>query len=338
LKVFVQQLQSRALAVTVLSQAPAETQSQFGQGVAAVPRLSPLAILGALRQTDLFISGGGGLLQDVTGLGSVLYYGGLMVLARMLGKPVLVLGQGVGPLKKPFTRWLTGQMLQTVQGIAVRDAASVSLVKTISGRVPVLAADTVWLLPSPTESSGETPPSPPNAETPLVTGLSLRRWRGLDESALAHLAGVLTDSADGRQHFRLFSFHASYDDPVLAILSDHLAQLGHTVERVPEAEVLSKLPGCHRFLGMRFHSLVLALLYGIPVFGLSYDPKITQLLSRLNLSGIFIEDWQQLRPEILREYFNQYPMPDLTELKADASLNFRLLDDLLEATQSHAAS
>ncbi|RYD07047.1 hypothetical protein N752_00260 [Desulforamulus aquiferis] len=47
----------------------------------------------ALKDSDMLISGGGSLLQDVTGLKSLLYYLGVILLARMLGKPVFFYAQ-----------------------------------------------------------------------------------------------------------------------------------------------------------------------------------------------------------------------------------------------------
>ena len=72
-------------------------------GVAAIPRGFSSA-RAALRKTDLFISGGGGLIQDATSWRSPLYYLGLMRMARRAGVPVACLGQSVGPLTRVGAR------------------------------------------------------------------------------------------------------------------------------------------------------------------------------------------------------------------------------------------
>ncbi|HXE72477.1 MAG TPA: polysaccharide pyruvyl transferase family protein, partial [Candidatus Nitrosotenuis sp.] len=41
----------------------------------------------AIRNCDLVLSGGGGLVQDSTGVGTVAYYLGITTLARLLGRP-----------------------------------------------------------------------------------------------------------------------------------------------------------------------------------------------------------------------------------------------------------
>ena len=71
------------------------------------PDASPSDAGGATR-ADLFISGGGSLLQDATSWRSVPYYAGLMRLARWMGVPVFVYAQGIGPLRRPWLRRLAG--------------------------------------------------------------------------------------------------------------------------------------------------------------------------------------------------------------------------------------
>ena len=86
----------------VLSVDPAATTRLHG--VAAFHRARPREVLAALRQCDLFVSGGGSLLQDVTSLSSLLFYLAQIRFARMLGRRVMVYAQGIGPLLRPATR------------------------------------------------------------------------------------------------------------------------------------------------------------------------------------------------------------------------------------------
>ena len=60
----------------VLSGNPQETKKQYG--VASYYRKSSLTILKLLQQSDVFIWGGGSLMQDTTSLASPIYYAGLM--------------------------------------------------------------------------------------------------------------------------------------------------------------------------------------------------------------------------------------------------------------------
>ena len=109
--------------IIVLSQTPQKTEIEYK--VNAIYRLNIYSIIAQLKNTGVFISGGGGLLQDVSGRGlSIIYYLGLIVLALLFKVPVVVYGQGIGPVKKPINRKLIKIVLARVKLIIVRDEQS----------------------------------------------------------------------------------------------------------------------------------------------------------------------------------------------------------------------
>ncbi|MCX5940295.1 MAG: polysaccharide pyruvyl transferase family protein, partial [Cyanobium sp. LacPavin_0818_WC50_MAG_67_9] len=73
-------------------------------GVDTVARRSLPLVLKALRHCDALVLGGGSLLQDSTSFKSLLYYAALIGAARLQAKPVLLWGQGVGPLQRRRSR------------------------------------------------------------------------------------------------------------------------------------------------------------------------------------------------------------------------------------------
>ena len=77
-----------------------------------------------MSSLDVLISGGGSLLQDVTSKNGILYYLGIIKLAQLLGKKVMVYAQGIGPIREPRNRKLTAKILNKVQAITVRDFES----------------------------------------------------------------------------------------------------------------------------------------------------------------------------------------------------------------------
>ena len=69
--------------IIVLSHNPGKTRQLYH--VNAINRFNPVQIFFRTMQSSVFISGGGGLLQDVSGKGySVVYYLSLLVMARLL--------------------------------------------------------------------------------------------------------------------------------------------------------------------------------------------------------------------------------------------------------------
>jgi len=68
-------------------------------------------LLKAINSCDLMIGGGGGIFQDETSLRSFLYYSSLVKYALMAKKPVLLLGQSLGPLRSPISRRVMKKIL-----------------------------------------------------------------------------------------------------------------------------------------------------------------------------------------------------------------------------------
>lgn len=331
LQVLVQTLQAHGCTITVLSQDPVLTKEQH-PGVGAISRTHLPQILKALRRANAFVSGGGGLFQDTTGPASPLYYGGLIHLAALHRVPVIFWGQGVGPLSHPLARWFTATALRQCAAVTVRDEASARLVEVLTQHSvpPEVTADPVWLL--------ALPPTPPRDPAYWTLGISLRHWPDLTPQSLESLASLLVQlpAPNGRpKRLWLFAFQENEDRPPLQALAQHVhaqsdGALGCTW--VMPSEILHTMGQCDGFMGMRFHSLVLALLAQVPLYGLSYDPKVESLLQTLKQPGCSIGSVASLSPEALAQALAHAPSPVLEDLQAQARRNVtRLLEVLPKA-------
>ena len=92
--------------------------------VRTVHRLNLPGIAAALSRSDLLISGGGSLLQDVTSTRSLYYYLLIMRMALFFHVPVMLYAQGIGPVRQPKARAAVRKVLQRVQMVSVRDKDS----------------------------------------------------------------------------------------------------------------------------------------------------------------------------------------------------------------------
>jgi polysaccharide pyruvyl transferase CsaB len=119
----------RAGELVVLSAYPRRTAAEHG--VRAIGRLDLPAIGRELSGAALFVSGGGGLLQDATGPGSVPYYAGLLKLAQWRGVPTMIMGAGIGPLGTALGQSLTGMAARRCRTNAVRDEASALILRAL---------------------------------------------------------------------------------------------------------------------------------------------------------------------------------------------------------------
>ena len=79
--------------ITVISGNPERTTHTFG--VKAIPRFDGFSILKCLYNSDLLISGGGSLLQDVTSWKSLIYYLSIIFTGVCFRKKVFLMLRGL---------------------------------------------------------------------------------------------------------------------------------------------------------------------------------------------------------------------------------------------------
>jgi polysaccharide pyruvyl transferase CsaB len=333
LGVLCHQLRLRGARVLILSADVDDTLARHGKGdgtgtggqvggVQAVGRYKVWEVLKALSGCQLFISGGGGLFQDSTGPNSVLFYGGLIMLARLMGKPVAHLFQSIGPLTTGWGHWMTQQALRLSQLVAVRDERSAVLATTLLGHRPLVAADLAWL-------SDPIIVPPPQWNPAWRIGISLRPHQDLTHERLRRFAQFLLDFTADSAHpvkFSLIPCQWDEDEQPLMVLASYLQELlpscpsprpATSWEWVTEDHeaITQALGSSHMVFGMRFHSLVMALRCGVQVFGLVYDPKVSSLLEGLGLQGCPISALDQLNVPAMKTYFNHYPTVDQAPMR-----------------------
>lgn len=95
LSVLVTHLKEVGADITVLSSDTDYTAKKYS--VNSVRSFDMVNVLKEIQNTDVLISGGGSLLQDVTSLKSLVYYSFIIALALLLNKKVIVFAQGIGP-------------------------------------------------------------------------------------------------------------------------------------------------------------------------------------------------------------------------------------------------
>lgn len=260
----------------VLSGNPAATARQYG--VEAVPRKAPGPVLRALRSADALIWGGGSLMQDATSWQNPLYYGGLMAIAQILGLKTIAWGQGIGPLHRPLSRGLARSVLQRCTGISVRDGASAQLLA--QWQIPCWQApDPVWALESkPVEGLWNLP-------APRVA-VALRSHPWLTPQRLHDFTRALvTFQKATKTCVLLLPFQPIKDRAIAEHIQAQLSGPNHLFSLTDPHQLKGIFRGVEMTIGMRFHALVMAAAEGNRCFGLSYDPKVTQIMVDLGMPG-----------------------------------------------------
>ena len=262
--------------LAALSADPAATEDVHG--IRAVHRMSLGEVIGVLREADLLLSGGGSLLQNVTSTRSLLYYLGIMWLAKRLGKKVMVYAQGAGPLLGRGARRATRYVLNKVDLITVRDEQSRLCLEELGVKGPeirVTADPSFAVEPEPAEKADESlSAAGAPADVPLV-GVSLRPWRDQLHWLPALARGL--DSAADRIGAALVFLPMQLDQDLgmsVQMASEMRSRSVVVAERLSPARALAVMGRMSLVVGMRLHALIFAGSMGVPFAGIAYDPKV----------------------------------------------------------------
>jgi len=289
--------------IAVLSADPEGTEKNYG--VMAIPRMSVTEVRKVLRRSDLFISGGGSLIQDATSFRSLTYYLSTIRLARAFGCRVMVLGQGIGPLRRRASRYLSRLVLNQVHLITVRDTQSAELLAELGICKPPIhvTADPAFTLTACQSHEAAAILSKLGlTRDEALIGVSLRRWADVPD--IEHIAArALQIIGDRLQAKILMITMHTPNDLDLAKRIQQLSASSHIIiqpEPWTPTQLLGVMGRCELIIGMRLHALILAAIAGIPSVGLSYDPKVENFLRASGQTSIKLSD---LTPEYLVETF-----------------------------------
>lgn len=275
------------IAITVLSGNPEQTRLQHG--VKAIHRLNYPEIIGALKQADLLISGGGSLLQDVTSDRSFYYYLSIVMLAKKIGIPVMLYAQGIGPVHGSLARAAMRVIGNMVDLITVRDEGSreeLRDLKIIQPPVHVTADPVLALMPMD-KAMGRILLSKNGIKLgsrPCI-GISVREWQNWThyKKIIAEVADKITKAWEAQ----IVYIPMQWPEDVAAAketirrsrYSGYLLNESYTTN-----ELLAMIGQMDLLIGVRLHALIFAAVMNVPVVGVSYDPKIERFLKSLGQS------------------------------------------------------
>ena len=269
--------------ITVISANPPDTKRRHG--VEAVSWLSFSEIWKALRASDLLVSGGGSLLQNVTSRRSLYYYMAIIVLAFLAHRPVMLYAQGIGPIEGFWARTMMRLVGNGVRLITVRDHGSLAELadmgicrpKIVETADPVLAINPVskdagWQV---LQWNGVTDGKP-------LVGISVREWKGWQryKEAFAETADRIAVELGADIVFLPMQYPE--DVKTAETIAPMMKQEAVILDgEFSTAELLSLVGNMDLLLSIRLHALIFAGVMGVPLVGVSYDPKIDRFLDSI---------------------------------------------------------
>lgn len=264
----------------VLSASPRATENLHQ--VEASDRYSIFALLKELRRSDLFIWGGGSLMQDATSARNPIYYGGVMGLAQGMGLQTIAWAQGVGPLKRNLSKWIAKRAFQGCASVSVRDRQSAQLLADWQTE-SVVAPDPVWALEATSVNMYR------DLSKPRVA-VVLRSHPDLTSCRLATITEALQKlQMQINTEILLIPFQPSQDKAIAQAICDSLNQKTPNQSQVIIQKDPRRLKGIFNgvdlTIAMRLHGLIMAAAEGCHCSAISYDPKVSYLMQGLGIPG-----------------------------------------------------
>ncbi|HBN84727.1 MAG TPA: polysaccharide pyruvyl transferase CsaB [Clostridiales bacterium] len=274
--------------ILALSRHPKETQ-EINQ-INAIYRFNLFKVIRSLKNAKLFAYGGGTLIQDSTSTRSLMYYLALMYLAKKMNLKTMLYANGIEPINKNINKKLTGNILNNVDVISLREDTSLKELEKLritNPKIVVTADPAMTCTGIPAE---EVPGIFKSEGIPVgakYVGFSMRYWKGYGKkhiSVMADLADTLYDQ------YRLVPVfipmqHKYVDDckisrEIIAKMNEkgYLLSNKYTV-----SQTIGVISSMDLMIGMRLHSLIFSASQKVPMVGIAYEPKVDWFLRYIGL-------------------------------------------------------
>ena len=290
------------IGVTVLSNDPELTRKQYGMD--AIPRFRMWKVFSALRRSDALLSGGGSLLQDTTSTRSLFYYLSVIRCAQLLGKPVMLYANGIGPVRRPGNRRRVKKVVERATLVTLRDHSSARELADmgVTRSDLYVTADPVFhLSPASSERGQELCRAAGLPEGKPFVAVSVRDWpdTGRFPKELAKLCDHLRRTYGLEVLFLLMQ--PARDRATAQLVQQAMTEPSYLLDCVcTPRELMAVLGQARLCLAMRLHTLIFAGRMAVPSLGLVYDPKVESYLQELELPAAGYVDRFDAAEAILR--------------------------------------
>ncbi|AYC28911.1 polysaccharide pyruvyl transferase CsaB [Paenisporosarcina cavernae] len=297
----------------------------------------------ALREADLLVSGGGGLLQDTYPtkflFGPLPYYLLIVFLAKLCGAKVMFFSQGIGPVTSTWGKILMKVFANMADFVTVRDSYSKEYLHSLGVKRPetVVTADIVFAFQADQDDIAYESLALTGNEK--IVAVTVRPWFDHPDY-IEKMAHVLDALIEERGVLPVFvPMEGKYDVPasndVLSLMkhADKTRMLGS--DYTPN-QFLNFIQHADLTIGLRLHALIFSALSNVPHLGFSYDKKVESFLKRSGMWDYSFRlgeiDEQKLLQNALylldnKDTAQQTMEPNVEALRQEARRNVTLLKE-----------
>jgi polysaccharide pyruvyl transferase CsaB len=305
------QKKGEAYETTVLSNTPEATSESYK--VRSISRNKLWDVFKEIKNADVFLVGGGSLLQDVSSSMSLYYYLVLMIVAHICRTKIMLYANGIGPVHKPLNQKLFKWVVNPVDTITLREAMSKVTLEKLKVDKPKIyvTSDPVFALEE-TQIDVQRILKAEGIETtkPLVA-VCYRTWgndqRYIKKTAL--LCDYMIEKYDVNVVF--LPFKNPTDLEVSREIAKAMVHKSYELKEPYDVDTMIAIIGEMRFVvAMRLHALLYAAIKNVPMIGFVYDPKVAYYLEALKMFGV--QDLNGFELGEVKNYVDQIMLETVT--------------------------
>ena len=301
--------QKSGLKICLLTKNPKKQQKRLDAcyaNITAKPRFNFWSVRRAIKKSDALLFGGGTLLQDATSGRSFGYYSWLLKTAQKLGKKTILYANGIGPLYEEKNKEQTKLLMQKMTFATLRDAESLDYLDK-------MGVDTKKMRFTADEAMTAGENNYLNAYKKdfrqFIKGayivISVRKQKHASVEFLEKFSAAVNAVCRENDLIPVYLvLHPKEDKNISKYLTAtngraYLADVGGDVSKA-----LAIVRSAEAVIAMRLHALIFAAVFGVPMLGIAYDPKVRSFLRSIYDGDGYTCPLQSFSKESLTDKFN----------------------------------
>ena len=278
---------------------------------------TPTAIR-ALWASDGLLLSGGGLIHDHW-QSVIPRYLAWIALTRLLGKRVVWVGVGVGPIRRGWQRVLARLARRLTALALVRDLASAELLGGVREGLEVMPDPAVF-----NERPIRVPGAGNSGQLAIIIRGPAPGQRALADAFAAALVDTCAAAEQRGLEPVLLAMAGRADDRFVALVHGRAQERGVVIPTIAlgpaPAAAMERLAACRAVISVRLHGVLMAALAGVPCVPVAYDAKVRAAAVQLGIDELTVA-LEDVTPDRLLARVKEAMEPDRqvrVELMLDA--------------------
>lgn len=279
----------------VFTNSPEQTKEKFEVQVEKLyykKRTAPTTLMATvlkhwsiIRELDLLLIGGGGILMDLY-THSLVLFGMYGKIAQFTKTPYVIFGAGAGPIQTLKGRVILKSLVNKADIVTVRDQTSEVVLKDIGVKRDIsVIADPAFYLPFPVQElrGGDTVQigvtAVPYYHANYWPSEDKEKYENYVSGMASNLDRLLQDNSNMKINF--FATKHPQDTAVSKDILERMTSKQQCViydRRLDQQEILQLIGEQDVLIGTRLHSLILALVAKKPVIAIAYHHKVSDFM------------------------------------------------------------